>query len=309
MKKIVYILSLLVVTFISCNSDIEVNIPAGTIIEPDPDTESSFKVDFDGETWEAEEEDVTATLTEGVINITATKGQEVFTILLLNDQVDEYQVSLSDANGSITYVPVTGEDPFTTEFDGASGTINLSQINLDTNLLSGTFSFTGKRDVDGIEEEKDFTLGEFVDIPFTIIGTEPEPEPENIFFAKVGGVEFVAETILAAKAGGFITISAAQQGGEIISIIIPDNVPDDTTLELVGSDIFLASYFDGTDTFTTQPELGNSINRMRIFLHDTTNKIIEGTFEFNINDSSETVIESGDNLGDDSKKFIITYTE
>lgn len=307
MKKIVYTLSLLVLVFSSCTNDIVIEIPDTAVVEPLED--SDFQVDFDGETWGVEIENVTASIIAGVTTITATKNQEVFTLLLLNDQVGEYEVSFSDSNGYITYQPETGVSSFTTELDGASGSIGLSEINFDTKLLSGTFSFTGKRTFGGTDEVKSFTLGKFVNIPFT---SEPDVLPTNSsFFAKIDGVEYEPDTIFADKNGGFILINALKETA-LISISLPDTiVTGDILLVSSGSsNIFSATYFPpvSTNTYITQPGIGSSANEFRVILHDETNKIIEGTFEFNVNDSTETLIESGDNLDDLDRRLIVIYS-
>lgn len=335
-KKIIILFSIFITLMSSCNSDVEID--PGNFENEEPI--SQFIVDFDGETWEADI--VTATITNGVINITAFRNDntEKVIINILSDQIGTYIISPEELVGGLLYEDNNeGGDAFVTNSNVLSGEINLQSINTVNQLLSGQFFFTGSRfiqllDDEGnpvldeednpilIEQTKDFTNGEFTNIIYTTIIEDPEPDPtgENEFFANLNGIEFVEESLVAVKSTidglSVISISAYRDGtNEEISFVISADVNqnnylitdiiEDPTGDVIGkyiNNVTLQTFVAGTGEGTGDVILP----LLNITNHDVENKLIEGTFEFT---GFETGVSDPIKVQITEGSFSVTYVE
>lgn len=308
-KKIIIFFSIFLVLLNSCDTDVEIVIPEN-FEEENPI--SQFKVDFNGETWNADA--VFATIISGTINITALRNdnQEKVIITILSDQIGTYTISPDDFVGGMAYQDDNdGNSAFVSNPGELSGVIDLESIDVDRQLLSGKFFFTGTRfipqlDDEGnpvldendnpilIEESKDFTNGEFINIIYTSEIADPDPTNDNEFFANFNGIEFVEESLVAIKstlAGiSTISISANRDGiNETIGFTMPADIVTgnylltdfavDLTEDTVGTYINnVTSQFYGAGSGEDDDDV--TIPILRISNHDVDNKLIEGTFEF-----------------------------
>ena len=323
-KKIIFFLSIIAVLFISCDTDVEINAP-----EFSEELTSSFKVNFNGGTWLAD--NATAAIIDGEITITAIKnnGQETIIINLLSDEIGLYPLASATNNGNIEYEDTQNTGgAFITSDDQFSGSINLISINNEDQILSGEFFFIGRRSIQQFEsdgepsvdtegnfifniEEIDFTNGVFENIVFTSDVNNPTTG-ENEFFVLLDEEEFVETTLTAVKENGSITIRVSRNGSvEVIEIRMPEDIasdsfnlyttaPDSTqNSEALYKNVALQQVFgpaDPADTETTS---------LTITSHNqNTNKII-GKFKFFANrigggNETHTFTEG---------TFSVTYTE
>ena len=303
MRKITLLLSCFVLlsAFTCENEPLEGDFQSGN---PNNNTTASFSVDFDGQTFVADQ--VSATILEGgVMNITGLRGAQMESVIITlfgttegvyelgvtNAQLQSNAAAYSEASGSSgTWVALT---------DGSTpqGQVTITDIDENNMTISGTFSFTAY-DVNGTAKE--FTNGVFTNIPY--VDTVPSG-PDNSFFAKVDGVEFNEDTIngtLTSIPGlSTIGIVATRNNLETISLTFDSDItPGDYDFAGFGgtpvgqynlstTDVNVAS---GTFTITT---------------HDTTNNRIVGTFEF----TTSPVMGSGPSYTITEGSFDVTYTE
>jgi len=189
----------------------------------------------------------------GALIISGAKqdGESIF-LGITNAAVGTFDLTTSDVNpNSGTYFQAGSIfNPFVTMgAGGGSGQLNITALDADNLLVSGTFSILGVRpqlDADGnpvldgngdpVFENVTISEGSFNSIPLTIdgtigvggggggVGVDPDPE----FFANVEGEEFVDETFTAEKvmvAGEpMIKLVATSNEGAVIRIDIPEGL-------------------------------------------------------------------------------------
>lgn len=160
---------------------------------------------------------------------------------------------------------------------GGSGLLNITELDATAKTVTGTFSFMGVRikvDGDGnpiidgngdpVLENIEITNGAFNAIPYIIDDTGGgggTTDPNNEFFAKVDGVDFVADTIFVSEpvVGDIhmIKVEAKSNTGELMRIDVPRslgvgtfdmvNISDGTKL------IALYNAGNGAENLTSNP--------------------------------------------------------
>lgn len=230
---------------------------------------SFFQVDFDGQTFFAD--NASGTIAGGKIVIEAFRGPdgEKVEIELFETLEGIYQLGLTDPNGRTNAIRYTTEfnNPvvWTSISDGTliQGEINITEIDFANGWMSGSFRFTGH---DGNGNTKEFTNGQFVNIPF---------DKGNEFFAKVDGVEFV-DVVFLVDDGNFNSLAFSVRDASDASITIgmdPNISPGTYSFNnfpvLPSSDYtpFFNDFHSGEGTIT-------------IIQHSIAAGVIVGTFEF-----------------------------
>jgi len=206
--------------------------------------EGQFKAQIEGQEFIATS--VSATLTsDNELVITGSKpGGEKIILAVTDAAVGTFNLSGGGANqnsgsyfdGSVNLLPYISADAL-----GGYGLMNITEIDASASTVTGTFSFVGFRikvDGDGnpildgngdpILENIDIANGAFNAIEYVIDDTGGgggTGNPENEFFAKVDGVDFIADTINVSEpmVGDvhMIKIEAKSQLGEMIRIDVP----------------------------------------------------------------------------------------
>ena len=309
MNKILSLLILITITFISCDDEVEINIGKAQLLE----NQTNFEVEFDGQVYHADY--VEASIVDGITVLKATKTstKEVISISLNNDQVGVYNLSPNDNIGTIAYKKNT-DDTFSTSPTAFSGRIDLENIDYNQMKLFGSFSFIGVRmipllddqgqpvldnqgDTVYTEEIKHFTNGIFENINFSITqavnpNLEPDPEPtNNTFFMKIDGDEFVETTINAEKimvnGAEVIQIKATNDGSNhVFKLQMPADVVFGSSYELQGTTSnpaseSIATYRIISSSQIFEPYSGSiAVPILRITSHNTDINKIVGTFEF-----------------------------
>ncbi len=247
--------------------------------------EAMFQVDINGETYVSEI--TSGAFINGVVNITALRNnnEETITITFQANQTGIYQLGIANpgefyVNGA-AYVPEAGANAFVSGLTGntvSQGEIDLMVIDEANQTLSGTFNFTAYREETlGNVETLEFTNGSFTNIPYS--GDLGDiNNPDNSFFAKVDGVEFVEDTVNGIEVlGAFNTIgiTAVKNSFETIGITVPNDItPGEYTFGLPGDGSPVGQYnVSQTDAF-----IGDGT--LIITVHDTENNRIEGTFSY-----------------------------
>lgn len=182
---------------------------------PNP-VDSFFKVDFNGQTFNATTK--TAVITNGSIIIGAMRGTngESFSIALNGATTGVY----NSADDVITYTPSDVSQynyiNFTSLPSTNTGSVTITSINETNHTISGTFSFVGYWS-DFTDTNPPSPIG-FEVGSFTVPYTNSLPSTTDTFFAKVDGLEFVESYI----ATGFATV-----GTEDVISVNATNIADD----------------------------------------------------------------------------------
>tara|TARA_R110000787_G_scaffold17180_2_gene54214 strand:- start:8 stop:1405 length:1398 start_codon:yes stop_codon:yes gene_type:complete len=183
---------------------------------------------------------------------------------------------------------------------GASGQLNITEYDIQNFKITGTFNFTGVRiavDANGNPildgngdptiENGDITNGMFNKISFTNEDEGGGDTPiEDLFFAKVDGVDFDAESVtttLNDVAGvSVVKIVAVNEAGEIMRIDIPEDLGVGTfTMEALSDGTKLISLYNPAsigENLTSNP------GTITITKFNTFTGIIEATFNFTATD-------------------------
>lgn len=173
-------------------------------------------------------------------------GGEAITLSVDDAAVGSFNLSQGGANRNLGAYFDRSNNPFpyiSADSIGGFGLMNLTALDIGAATVTGTFSFVGSRekvDSDGnpildgngdpILEEITITNGAFNAIPFTIDDTgggggTGGGNPENEFFAKIDGVDFVADSIYVSEpmVGDvhMIKIEAKSNTGEMMRIDVP----------------------------------------------------------------------------------------
>ena len=173
MKKIkfglVLVLSIFMSVYTSCdNEPLEGEFDMNDGENGGGNQTGSFQVDFDDQTFVAEQ--ISATLIDGVINITGLRGtnQEAIILTINETTIGTYQFGVGSSAGinGATYLESNGSSNVwfaLTDGIESQGEITISEINEINLTMSGTFSFTG---FIPSGESKVFTNGAFININF-----------------------------------------------------------------------------------------------------------------------------------------------
>ena len=251
----------------------------------DDNIDGTLHVDFDGKTFVSTS--VQAIVSDKYISITGLRAPngDFIQITLPTNKVGTYTwKNLTNVSDVLVlgYTPAAAKNSFicvpNENIDASlkytdTGSLTISSIDNATKKISGTFQFTG---IDftgnnGKGEVKTFTNGVFTNIPFTADVATPT---SNTFSAKLDGVAFVPTSVFAILQSGKISISVRRGSVETIGLSIPSTVKTGTyAVEDLGTDY----------TFLYNKDLtGNGVfsgaGSLTITSHDTTKKIVKGTF-------------------------------
>lgn len=282
-KSVKFLFVILVIFGFSCEDDIE-------------DNNNAFQVVVQNEFWRAKT--VSASILDnGSLLIVASDGERRMIVQTASFQPGSYSVGFSASN-EITYEnSLTGSAVKTLPFL-SKGTVEISHFNFEKPSVTGTFRFdalsnTGLQyffkegifyelditdfnpdvlkpidnddggDTGGGEDNGDDNDGDNPDLPFT-----------NHFFAKVNGNPFPPQVITVSVANGLISVmNATSSGFPSMTIQFPVNITVGTH-NFGGGSISAAFYTPaGID------RKGQS-GTLFIDKHDTTNRIVEGKFNF-----------------------------
>lgn len=243
-----------------------------------------------------------ATLTsENQLVITGSKpGGESIVLAVADAAVGSFNLSTGGAvengaayfDGSVNILPYSSAQAL-----GGYGQLKISELNTDAKTVSGTFSFVGYRvkvDANGdpvldgngnpVLENIEISAGAFNAIEYVLddTGGGGGGGPENEFFAKVDGVDFIADTISVTEpvVGNthMIKIEAKNSEGHLIRLDIP-RLTGVGTFEMVrisdGTDLVgLYNAGDGVENLTSDP------GTITITEFDLETGVLKATFSF-----------------------------
>lgn len=225
----------------------------------------------------------TATLFNGIFNITAMNIStgEVLMITLSDAAESTFDLGLEGTQNGAVFT-LNNETSYTTIHPDGSGEITISELNLENETASGTFSFKGVMEsFDGNKETIEITNGAFNKIPMIV---EIPGDGSSTLTAKIDGstpnFDSVHGTSMSYDGSPAVMINALSNSTyQNISLRFPKDVTPGS-FEL--SDGISAQY---QAVYT--PDMGGSPNNyysnsgtLTITSNNTSTGVIEGTFDF-----------------------------
>lgn len=268
--------------------------------------EGQFRATVEGNEFTTNSVSAVLTTTDNVLTITAVKADtgEVIVLTLENPAQDIFNLTLGNPSqiNAAAYFDGINLSPYVSAFElGGSGQLQITEYDTTTNKVSGTFSFIGVRilldaagnpvtDANGnfVTETRNVTLGEFNKIAFTIddtntSGGDPDPELTNdVFFAKVDGIDFIADSIEKSQVSvgetDMITVNALNTAGQSLRIDFPQDLGVGTfPMETISDGTKIIGLYNannGGENLTSNP------GTLTITEYNTSLGIIKATFEF-----------------------------
>lgn len=268
----------------------QVNLDAGT-----------FQVDFDEQTFKAD--NTVATVLENVISISGFKTNtgEVIILTVFGNSVGTYQLGITQNQVEVNSVTlISNGDAWSsvTDFMTSQGEVTITEIDEENKTITGSFFFTGHNSE---MPSKEFEKGSFTKIPYeATLGTN---NGDNTFFAKVDGDEFVEDSIGGALlvlpgTPSTIMITATKNNIQTISISVNANI-ESGNFTFSTFDPPMGQYNVSLTEGTVSVEGGELI----VTEHDVKNKKIVGTFKF----TASPLFGSGKSYEITEGSFSVTY--
>lgn len=252
----------------------------------DPGAAGRIRMKIGGTQWVADAA-ATATIRNGIITITGTSADGKSLLIELDDLgAVSYPLGQQTSNyASVTDPRETNPSAYTTD-EGqsaadAGGQVVITQIDQTNKTLSGTFSFKLYRDADG--KQLEITEGIIESLPFTTDDPAPNPGGGTVvpgLSVKVDGVPFSPTNLIVQHQSPMIVVTGTQLSGtsaKIIILTIPqDVVPDDYAFGVSGPIIGVYS----TGTIANPAGYQATSGTLTVTEHNTTTKVLKGTFSF-----------------------------
>lgn len=264
--------------------DIPLNVEG---FEPDPEDpieiESNFHVELDDELYEAESIEANLTFSNGLMMNTHQQSKNLV-VHILNPQSSSITLGGENAEGSISLIDSSSEEPIT--YIASSGTISISTIDLENNLISGTFTGTLANAEDD-EDTISMTNGVFEDIEF-----ESDIDQNNFMYANIGGNTFNTYEVNSEDAGGgIIAVTAVESStNDQLQILLPASV-NTGTYQVSNSAAFSAKYFKFDEESETTTEYKTVLNSGNIKILEKQGSVISGSFTFSVRNADGVVLQ------------------
>ncbi len=291
MKKISFILfALTAILFYSCD-DAE---PLDPVLATQSTNSGGstqnyyFKVDFDGQTWEATSNMMQAIEESGNIGSFSGLNSNGSSVSLIIPSFSEGTYNWSNSSNTpnflLTYLTNLNGDGYISFSNSMASGINgytdtaeviITEINTTNQTVKGTFEFTGiKFDSTLPPETKVFTNGSFY-MPYTTISDN------NSFFCKINGTDYITTSITGAMGtsgtNNTIGIIGRRNSNESITINLDENISVGThNIEALSSNAINTAMYLNPNADNFYSDSGT----VTITTHDTSNKHLVGTFEF-----------------------------
>jgi hypothetical protein len=232
MKKFRILSALLVlfsaISFTSCDTE-----PVDPVLnDNNGDTGPAvFTVDFSGETYTATS--TIAVIDEGLIAISGLRGTsgEAVSIAVAGTTAGTYDNAImSYSTGGTAEYDYVNFNPELEENPDNTGSVVITSINTANHTISGTFSFTAwYGDPDANLPTIAFTNGTFTNIPYTGGGSNPNPEGDEYFKAKIDGTQTNFGTIMTLSSGGHMTLGGTNMSTfSSIQLLVSEDITPGT---------------------------------------------------------------------------------
>jgi hypothetical protein len=273
MKKAIIYTTLLLsaATWLSCRKE--------TSIENGKGLAADFTAKIDGTQWAAADSTQSASILQGMINLTGiSSNKQQLSITLGDTLIGQYTLNqqsssvaaYADLDSSDLYAFSTNQGSDTSK---AGGTVTVTAIDRVNKTISGVFSFKVYREVDG--RQKNFTSGVFYNLPYTT--TLPPASHNDTLTASIDSVAWIGQSISTAVLGGQLAISgSALNGSEAITLLLPSNSPVGSySLVFNGYDYYMGIYNP-----TPSQSLVSTSGSMTVIENDSTHSRIRGNYQF-----------------------------
>ncbi|MFO7879624.1 MAG: DUF6252 family protein [Bacteroidota bacterium] len=238
----------------------------------------------DGSTWRCPEPNARVSENQIIVYGTSADGQSI-QITVYAGEKGVYTLSAANLHEG-TFTPNTSSysDIYSTSnsSDG-SGQVRISSINEDDRTISGSFNFRAYKDGGG---SRNISNGEFTKVPYKYINTIDTSNIVNVMTASIDGTDFVANSVVTSDSANHIQITGSHsENFESINLIIPDSISEGSHSIDPNNGPVMAYY---RESLTSYPAVAGSTT---ISEHDVQNRIIKGSFFFNVEDNSDQTIE------------------
>ncbi|MDF2190835.1 DUF6252 family protein [Paraflavitalea sp. CAU 1676] len=235
-----------------------------------------LRMKIDGKQWEADSY-AGATILAGYIVITGiSSDKKNFMIQLEDEGATTYQLdqqsahvaALSDDNDVNPEAFATNQGQSAAD---AGGSVVVTKIDATKKTISGTFTLKVYRDLDS--KQIVLTEGVFENIPYET-QLPPNNGPNADFKVKIDGTSWTGKTVNGAMVQGNLMITASELDlSKTVGLYMPAGITAGTySFQQLGP--VLGVYITGTTN------LGSQSGTLKITEHNTTTKIIKGTFDF-----------------------------
>jgi len=238
---------------------------------------------IDGSQWIAVDTLKSVTIVGGLINLTGISADNQQLSITLNDTVPGTYKLKQEATSIAVYGYIDSSNSFAystnqgADSTQAGGTVTVISIDAIHQTITGTFSFTVFRNVDG--KQKTITDGIFYQLPYN--STLPPSSTVDTMTADIDGQHWAAKSILSSTLSNVMVLNGSfLDGTQSVSLLMPQNIVagGPYTLDYTGFTYygFYSPQVSGGYASTT--------GHLTILQNDLTNKRIRGNFDFNAAD-------------------------
>lgn len=246
-----------------------------------PQGDSNFEVKLDGELFEGQEI-ADAVLNEDGLLIRATNGNKQIGFQIFNPAVGTF--NLTDGQDGFVIYDLDNTNDESTLYQSASGTIEVTSIDMENGIITGTFNGVLK-DIFQEEPDIEMTDGIFQNIQFST------DAPTNVGTALIDGEDFNANVFPVAFVNNQIQVNLDNDLNKVIRLLLPEDITVGT-FPVVDNQMaadYSASYeVDDSEGNTTA--YGSVADSGEIVITSFENEIVSGTFQFDVkNSNGETI--------------------
>lgn len=283
-QRIFHIASVLVMLVLfSCRKESSIERPGST--------NGTFMADVNGVQWLAADTLKSASILAGFINLTGISADDRQLSIMLNDTIpgtytlDQQSTSVAfygsiDSTANFIYSTNQGADA-----SQAGGTVTVTQIDPINHTISGTFSFTVFRDVDG--KQLQLANGVFLKLPYA---SQASVSSDDTLQATIDGGKWSALIIQAADIANQLIIKGSNVSGtQTLGLNMPTNItPGQYTLDYTTYTYFGAySPSPNIVLASAPPSASTTPGVLEILENDAVSRRIKGTFSFTAVDPSD----------------------
>jgi len=246
---------------------------------------ATFMADVDGKQWFAVDSLKSASMIGGFIYLTGISSDNRQLSITLNDTIpgvyvlDQRSTSVAfygSIDSSSSYVYSTNQGKDTTQ---GGGTVTVTQIDPVKHTISGIFSFSVFRELDGKQQR--LTDGVFLKLPYA---TSAVDNGDDTLQASIDGGKWSAVTIQAAAVSNQLIIKGSNiTGTQNLGLNIPSTItPGLYELDFTGYTYYAA--YSPAPNVVLASYLPSSLE---IIENDAVNRRIKGRFSFNAVDPTD----------------------
>jgi Family of unknown function (DUF6252) len=271
-KAIIYsTLVLAAATLFSCRKE--------TSIENGKGLAANFVAQIDGTAWAASDSAQSASMLQGMINLTGISSDDQQLSITLDDTVIGVYILDQQSSSVAVYADLASSAPYAystnqgSDTSQAGGTVTVTSIDRVNKTISGVFSFKVYRDID--QKQKTLTSGVFYNLPFAV--SLPPSSQKDTLTANIDNASWTGQSISSTVISGQLAISgSALDGSEAITLLMPSNsTAGSYPLIFSGS-----AYYMGIYNPTPSQSLVSTSGNLTILEINTATSRIRGNFQF-----------------------------